>query len=56
MPVPSRTDVDLKELAAKWQARLPVWCGDRAEVDVSREVSWAGFCRFSSLLGGELYS
>jgi hypothetical protein len=39
MPVPSKSDVDLKELAVKWRARLPVWYGDGAEVDVSREVS-----------------
>lgn len=38
MPVPSKSDVDLKELAVKWRGRLPVWYGDRAKVDVSREV------------------
>jgi hypothetical protein len=38
MPVPSKSDVDLKELGVKWRARLPVWYGDRREVDVSREV------------------
>jgi len=36
MPVPSKADVDLKELAVKCWGRLPVWYGVGAEVDVSR--------------------
>ena len=38
MPVPSKANVDLKELAVKWRARLPVWYEDQAEVDLSSEA------------------